>query len=124
MKALESRLAELKRLIQKLYEDRVLSSAGIPETVYQDLMGQYEHERIEKSAALEALNARMDAAAKNEQDIETFMQMIRKYVAVEALDREMLLEVIDHIEIGETVIEDDQKQRDITIHYTLLGKIN
>jgi len=123
VKSLESRLAELERLMQKLYEDRVLSS-GVSETVFNSLMKKYEAERAEKADALTVLKDRLNAAAKDEQDIENFMQMIRKYVAVEALDREMLLELIDYIEIGERFIKDNQKYRDITIHYKFVGKIS
>ena len=121
-KALESRLAELNRLIQSLYEQKVLS--GLSEKVYQDLMVKYERERTEKADILETLTAKLNATAKDEQDIERFMQMIRKYVAVETLDREMLLELIDYIEIGERFIKYNQKYRDITIHYKFVGKIN
>ena len=109
--------------MQKLYEDRVLSS-GVSETVFHNLMKKHETERVEKADALTVLKDKLNAAAKDEQDIERFMQMIRQYVAVEALDREMLLELIDYIEVGERVIVDKQKYRDITIHYKFVGKIN
>jgi len=87
-------------------------------------MKKYDAERVEKSEILSTLTAKMNAAAKDEQDIGRFMQMIRKYVAVEALDREMLFELIDYIEIGERFIKDNQKYRDVTIHYKFVGKIN
>ena len=123
IKGTESRLAELERLIQKLYEDRVLST-GISETLYQELMVKYERDRAEKTDTLKELTAKMNSAAKDEQDIDSFMQTIRKYVAVEALDHEMLLELIDRIEIGEQSIAGDQKYRDITIHYKFVGKLD
>ena len=51
------------------------------------------------------------------------MQAVRKYVAVEALDREMLLELVDHIEVGERFIKGKQKYRDIVIHYKFVGRV-
>ena len=122
VKSLENRLAELDRLIQGLYEEKILS--GLSDAVFKKLMAQYDRERAEKAETLETLAAILNAAAKDEQDIERFMQMIRQYVAVEALDREMLLEVIDHIEVGERFIKDKKKHRDVIIHYQILGKIN
>ena len=122
IKSLESRLAELDRLIQGLYEEKILS--GLSDAVFKKLMTQYERERFEKAETLAILTEKLNAAAKDEQDIERFMQMIRKYVAVETLDREMLLEVIDYIEVGERFIKDKKKYRDVIIHYQILGKIN
>ena len=123
MKALESRLTELERLIQKLYEDRVLSS-GISETVFHNLMKKYETECFAKSETLAVLTEKLNATVKDEHNIERFMEMVHKYVAVEALDREMLLELIDYIEVGERFIKYNQKYRDITIHYKFVGKIS
>ena len=42
IKALQNKLSELDRLIQSLYEEKVLS--GVSEKVYRDLMAKYERE--------------------------------------------------------------------------------
>jgi DNA-binding SARP family transcriptional activator len=121
IKALQSRLSELDRLTQSLYEDKVLKS--VSESVFQTLMTRYEQERSEKTKTLDELTAKFNASAKDEQDIDRFMKAIRKYVAIETLDREMLLELIDYIEVGERFVKGNQKYRDITIHYKFVGKI-
>lgn len=46
LKATEKRLAELEKLTQALYEDKVLGT--VPEAVFKNLMVKYEAERVEK----------------------------------------------------------------------------
>jgi len=117
----QGRLLELEQLIQSLYEDRVLGS--LSDIMCKTLMAKYEQEREEKSALLQDLTAKLAETEQDEQNIDSFLTAIKKYVAVEQLDREMLLELIDVIEIGERQIKNGQKYRDITIHYNFVGKI-
>lgn len=121
IKTLQNRLSELDRLMQSLYEDKVLGS--VPETVFKTLMMKYETERTEKSETLQVLSNKLAENEQDEQNVDSFINAIKKYVSVEQLDRQMLLEIIDHIEIGERREKDNQMYRDITIHYKFVGKI-
>lgn len=120
LKATEKRLAELERLTQALYEDKVLGT--VPEAVFKNLMTKYEAERVEKLALVQELKKHLADTAQDERDIEQYLQSIKKYVAIEQLDREMLLELIKYIEIGERKTVDGQKCRDVVIHYNLVDK--
>jgi len=121
-KALVSRLNELERLTQSLYEDKV--KGAIPEAVCQNLIQKYEAERVEKVAQLEEILQRLAQAEQDDNDVERFLEAVKRYVAIETLDREMLLELIDFIEIGQLAVQDDgKKSRDVTIHYKFVGKI-
>lgn len=120
LKATEKRLAELERLTQALYEDKVLGT--VPEAVFKNLLTKYEAERVEKQSLAQSLKQKLADTAQDERDIEQYLANIRKYVAVEQLDREMLLELINYIEIGERGEKDGQKYRDIVIHYNLVDK--
>lgn len=83
-----------RELTQALYEDKVLGS--VPEAVYKSLMVKYESERVEKQELMQSLKQRLADTAQDEQDIEQYIQSIKKYVAIEQLDREMLLELQLH----------------------------
>lgn len=120
LKATEKRLGELERLTQALCEDKVLGS--VPEAVFKNLMGKYEAERVEKLALVQELKKRLADTPQDERDIERYLQSIKKYVAIEQLDREMLLELINYIEIVERKEVDGQKCRDVVIHYNLVDK--
>ncbi|MCL1951277.1 MAG: DUF4368 domain-containing protein [Oscillospiraceae bacterium] len=120
-KALVSRLGELERLTQSLYEDKV--KGAIPEAVCENLIQKYEAERVEKAAQLEEILQRLAQAEQDDNDIERFLSAVKQYVAIEVLDREMLLELIDFIEVGQQTVQDGKKTRDVTIHYKFVGKI-
>ncbi|MFV0241054.1 MAG: recombinase family protein [Lacrimispora sphenoides] len=120
LKATEKRLAELETLTQALYEDKVLGT--VPEAVFKNLMVKYEAERVEKQMLVQSLKQKIADTAQDERDIEQYIANIKKYVAVEQLDRGMLLELINYIEIGERKEKDGQKYRDIVIHYNLVDK--
>ncbi|MDI6619111.1 MAG: recombinase family protein [Clostridiales bacterium] len=113
-------LAELERLTQALYEDKVLGT--VPEAVFKSLIVKYEVERTEKQSLVQDLKKRLADTAQDKRDIEQYLQSIKKYVAIEQLDREMLLELIKYIEIGERKVVDGQKCRDVVIHYNLVDK--
>ncbi|WP_341349197.1 DUF4368 domain-containing protein [Ethanoligenens harbinense] len=121
LKTTGKRLKELDRLISSLYEDKV--RGAIPESVCAGLMQKYEAERKEKTAQAHGLEEKIAASAQDEREVDSFLAAIKKYVAVEQLDREMLLELINYIEIGERFIKGNQKYRKITIHYNFVGKI-
>ena len=120
LKATKKRIAELERLTQALYEDKVLGT--VPDNVFKSLMARYEAEREEKEFTAKELTEKLSQTAQSEKDIEIYLERIRKYVAVESLDREMLLELINCIDIGERKQLGNQKYRDIVIHYNLVDK--
>lgn len=120
-KAAEKRLGELDRLVQALYEDKVLGN--IPETTFKTLIGKYEDERMEKAEVVEKLTASLAASEKSQGNIDAYIESIKKYVAVEQLDREMLLELINCIDVGEVIKENGKTSQEIRIHYNLLDKV-
>jgi len=57
-------------------------------------------------------------------DIEHWMRLIRKYAAVEELDREMLERLVEKIEVGEKLSTRMKRRQAIRIHYRFVGLIN
>ncbi|MEG0273168.1 MAG: recombinase family protein [Hydrogenoanaerobacterium sp.] len=121
LKAAEKRLSELERLTQALYEDKVLGS--IPEATFKSLMSKYELERAEKSALIAELIGKITETEKSQDNIDNYIANIKKYVEVNQLDREMLLELINCIDVGEIKRENGQTSQEIRIHYNLLDKV-
>jgi len=121
LKSLQKRLAELEQIISNLYEDKVLGK--LSEAVCHSMIAKYEQEQAEKKEALRILDGKLAELEKDAQDVESFLAAIRKYMSVEQLDREMLLELIDRIEIGKSTGTGKEKVRDIVIHYNFVGHI-
>ena len=119
--AVEKRLAELSRLTQAIYEDKVMGR--IPEAVCVQLMNQYEAERTEKLEQRAHLSGELEAYQQETDDVQQWMSLIREYAKLEELDRPTLLRLIRRIEVGERKKEDGREVRDIRIHYNFVGYI-
>ena len=120
-KALNKRLAELDKLVAATYEDKV--KGAIPEAVCIELLNKYQSERNEKNGQLKELKQQMESAVAGRDDIQAWADLIRQYRNLESLDRETVLRLIDHIEIGEKKIVNGQKEQEIRIHYKFVGYI-
>lgn len=117
----EKRLAELSRLTQAIYEDKVMGR--IPEAVCVQLMNQYEAERTEKLEQKAHLSGELEAYQQETDDVQQWLSLIREYAKWEELDRPTLLRLINRIDIGERKVEDGREVRDIRIHYNFVGYI-
>jgi len=120
-KALKKRLSELDRLVQGVYEDKVLGK--IPEELCIKLMTGYQSEQKEKSAALKSVEQELAQYQKAREDVQEWAALIRQYRDADILDRDMLLKLIDRIEVGEGYMVDGQKERQIRICYKFIGDI-
>ena len=119
--SVDKRLAELGKLVQSVYEDKVLGR--IPESVCVQLMNQYEAERTGKLEQKSRLAAELESYRQETDDVRQWMALIQEYTRLENLDRPTLLRLIRRIEVGEKKLEDGQAVRDIRIHYNFVGYI-
>ena len=113
--------AELERLIQSLYEDKV--KGVIPEDVCARLISQYDVERQDMMERVESLSEQMGALQTGQENMGAWLELIRQHRNIETLDRDTALKLIDKIEIGEREIKGNQKQREIRIYYKFVGYI-
>ena len=119
MTVLEKRLAELEKLIQAAYEDKVMDR--IPEGVCVNLLNKYEAERAEKLELKKELSAKLAASQESEKSVDDWLNMIQDYAQLEELDRATLVRLIQKIEIGEKREVDGHDERDINIYYNFVG---
>ncbi len=122
LRAFSQRLKELQKLTQALYEGRI--TGKIPEHVFIELTATYGAEREEKTRDAARCQAVIDAAGKTIRDISAWTRAIKKYTALEELDRSIVLELIDKIEVWQAKKVDNVKYPDITIYYKFVGKIS
>ena len=86
-------------------------------------MNKYQTERKEKSLQLQELEQQIEENQAVQNDVQEWINLIRKYSNIETFDRETLLRLIDKIEIGEQKIINGQKEREIKIHYRFVGYV-
>jgi len=112
-RAFKNRLAELDRLIQSAFEEKVLGD--LPENVCKNLCEKYQTEKVATEAALADIEQRL--AEKNEDDADAmrYLAECRRFSNCEDLTREMCLQLIEFITIGESPT--DNAPREIHIYY-------
>ena len=121
LNAIGKRLPELDKLIQSVYEDKVLGR--IPESVCVNLLNQYEAERREKQERHKELTGQLAASRETESSVDAWLDMMQDYAQLEELDRPTLVRLIQKIEISERYSVDDHEERDIHIYYNFVGYI-
>ena len=118
---LRRRVQELEAMTAKLYEDKY--SGAISENTFMVLVQKNEQERLDKTERLDALLSEVDRAEKETAAIHDWAAIIRKYLDISELDRTIIDELIDHIEIGERTVVDGQRRQDIKVFYRFVGLV-
>ena len=80
----------------------------------------------DENAVLDKLRQKILSESAAKQEVENIRQwagIVRRYLDVQELDREIVEELIDHIEIGERSVIDGQRQQDIKIFYRFVGVV-
>ncbi len=121
IKRLRKRVDELERMTVTLYEDKVCSN--ISEETFLTLIQKNEQERQSKMENLDALTSVVDAEEQKCEDIQKWVAVMRKYLAVEAIDRDLLDELVERIEVGEKMQTEDGKRQDVTVVYRFVGVV-
>ena len=98
-------------------------SGAINGDTFSVLIQKSEQERIQKADRLDALLAEERKVQQKVENIHQWADTIRRYLDLQELDREIVEELIDHIEIGERSVIDGQRHQDIKIFYRFVGMI-
>ena len=118
---LNRRVQELENLTAKLYEDKY--SGAISESTFIVLMERNEQERIARIERLDTLRSEVDCVDRKKAAIQSWAAVVRKYMDLQELDRSIIDELIDHIEVGERSVADGQRRQDINVFYQFVGLI-
>jgi len=121
MKNHKNRLTMLDKLIEKLCEDRV--TGIVPETAFRNLIQKYEQERLDRQQTAQNLENRIQSIRQNRDGASKWAGIIKSFTQLETLDAQTLLLLIDRIEIGDSILADGQRTRNVKIIYNYVGDI-
>ena len=119
LKQAESRLAELETIISKTYEERMLGK--LPEDLSTKMLEKYTAEQRELTAQAEQYRKARAQEQQDEQDVERFIQRLKKWSDVECLTRELCLDLIEFIVVYARP-EEYGAPRKIDIYYKFISK--
>lgn len=117
LKVIKNRLAELDKLIESAFEEKVLGN--LPESVCAKLCAKYQTERESLERNEEEIEQRLAEENKNEEDVDEYIRRLKEYGWCETLTREMCVQLIDFIIVGEK--NNETNCRDIHIYYKLIS---
>ena len=109
-----ARLADIDKLLQAAFEDRVLN--GMDESLYSSLCDKYQKERAATEEKITELISRLENAHNNRDACE-YIYKLKAYCDCESLTREMCLQLVNFITVGKR--NETDGGREIHIYYNL-----
>ena len=117
----ERRIAELKRLFIKIYEDN--ASGRLTDERYDMLSQTYEAEQKQLEAEAITLQQEIEVQERQNENIEKFIQKAHKYVGIEELDGCALRELVSAVYVDAPDKSSGKRVQHIHIKYDGLGFI-
>lgn len=117
----EKRIQELDRLFIRLYEDNV--SGKISDERFSMMSRGYEDEQYQLKANAKFLRQEIETQEQQNQNLDSFIQKIRKYAELTELTPYAAHELIKAIYIGAPDKSSGKRSQSIHIYYDLIGFI-
>lgn len=117
----ERRIAELKRLFVKIYEDN--AKGKLNDERFEMMSQNYEAEQKQLEAEVVALRQEIEVQERQNENIERFVRTADKYVDIEEIDPCMLRELIKAIYVEAPDKSSGKRRQKIHIEYDGIGFI-
>ena len=117
----ERRYAELDAIIQKLFESSALGQMSGER--FAKLSENYEREQAQLAEEMKNLRAAVSTFDAEVENVEKFLQVVRRYTDPTELTPMMLHELIDKIVVQESDKSSGHRIQKIDIHYSFVGEI-
>ncbi len=117
----EKRIAELKRLFIKIYEDN--ASGRLSDERFDMLSQSYEAEQKQLEAEVITLRQDIEVQERQNENIEKFIQKAHKYVGIETLDPYALRELVQAVYVEAPDKSSGKRRQSIHIKYDGMGFI-
>lgn len=119
LKKADKRLAQLNKILNKLYEDRILEK--ITEERYLLMNSNYENEYNELKSKQSELNEQITQTETAKYNAKIFTNLIEKYINITELNARILNELIEKIVVHEKEIINGEKYQTVEIYYKFVG---
>ena len=117
----ERRIAELKRLFIKIYEDN--ASGRLTDECYDMMSKTYEDEQAQLKVEIQTLQLEIEVQERQIENLEQFIQRVRKYEDLDELTPYALRELVKAIYIEAPDKSSGKRHQGIRISYDLVGFI-
>lgn len=117
----KKRSKELDTIIQKLYEKQLLDE--ISDERFRKLTDSYESEQVELNQQIVKLQEVLISQTESKENVDKFMQTIRRYTNLETLTTQLVNELIDKIIVHQPTGRGKNRQVMIELHYRFIGEL-
>lgn len=117
-----SRLDKVDTLIRKLFEEKCIGN--MPDSIFKKLMHDYEREKEVLSSAVDDAKRMMLKLRSQTQNVGECLERLKGYMNIESLDRKIVTDLIESIDVYEAKKTGGVKQQTITVHYRLAGNLS
>lgn len=111
----------VSRLYEKLYEDNAIGK--VSDEWFMQLSHKYEVERMELKSKITAFRKKLSESGKQQQQRESFILAVRRFMQMDYLTAPLLRELIDHIDVFETEGIGKNRTQRIVIYYRFVGYV-
>lgn len=118
----EMRIEMIPKLLKSLYEDKL--SGKTTEENYSILSSEYADEREQLKKKILKLRKKLADMGEKENEREEFIRAIRKFMEMRTLTKQVLNELIDHIDVYETQGTGKNKTQRLVIYYKFVGYLD
>lgn len=117
----KKRSKELDTIIQKLYEKQLLDK--ISNERFRKLVNSYESEQAELNQQIIKLQDVLVSQTESKENVDKFMQTIRRYTNLETLTTQLVNELIDKIIVHQPTGRGKNRQVTVELHYRFIGEL-
>lgn len=108
-------------IIQKLYEKQLLDE--ISNERFRKLANSYESEQAELNEQIIKLQEVLITQTESKENVDKFMQTIRRYTNLETLTTQLMNELIDKIIVHQPTGRGKNRQVTVELHYRFIGEL-
>lgn len=116
----EKRVAELDRLIKKLYEDNV--SGKLSDKRFGIMLQEFEGEQTILEESINKIKATLNEFEEDTLRADKFVALVKKYTDFSELTAPMLNEFVDKIVVHEGKWENYERTQEVEIYLNFIGK--
>jgi len=118
----EMRIEMIPKLLKSLYEDKL--SGKTSEENYSILSSEYADEREQLKKKILKLRKKLAEMGEKESEREEFIGAIRKFIQMRTITRQLINELIDHIDVYETEGIGKSRVQRVVIYYKFVGYLD
>ena len=118
----QKRINELNILIKKIYEDNV--NGKLSDKRFEMLLADYEAEQSQLELSVEAMERSLNEYQENTDNVDKFVELVRKFTDFTELTTPMIHEFVDKIVVHEADKSTGDRIQQIDIYLKYVGKLD